>query len=569
MIKGENMNWDLNCDVLVVGSGNGGLTSALCLHEMGVQNVSIIESSDQAGGTSALSGGGIWIPCNPYAEALGIKDSYEDAYQYVKATDPENTVPDKLVRAFIENGPSMLRFMHEHTRMRYLSLAHYPDYFSNLPGARDGHRSLEPEPFSITNLKNRGTYLRDSHPILKIIGLIPMTQTEAHAFNVQSPGWKRLAFKLFFKYFIDIPQRITGKRARRSTCGSAGVGRLLWSIEEKNIPLHLNTELVDILIEDNKVAGCIVNINGDRKYIKTRKGIICASGGFEQNQRMRLKYLPKPTDSTWTTTHKGNNGSVIEIAHRAGAAISRMQGAWWVPTFKVPGISYAYPSIMEKSYPGSIVVHKKGKRVANESMNYQMYVRECQKLHDNGIDTSNLWLIFDSNFRKKYIVSPILTSKLFPDWIIPKSYFCNSFLTKASSIKELSEKTGIDCEGLKETIGRFNEYAITGKDLDFGRGDTEYDRYYADPSVKPNPCLSKISKAPYYAIKIYLGEFGTNGGLDIDENACVKNTNGEIIEGLYAVGNCAAAILPAYPGPGSTLGPAMTFAFLAAKHISQ
>ncbi|MFZ6045377.1 FAD-dependent oxidoreductase [Pseudomonas sp. CR3202] len=562
------MNWTESRDVVVVGSGNGGLAAALCLYEMGVKDVLVIESSDQAGETSALSGGGVWIPGNPYAEAEGIQDSYEDALAYVLATDPEGTVPREMIETYLKNAPKMLRFLHARTRMRYRSLAHYPDYFSTLPGSRPGHRSIEPEPVNITKLRRRGQYLRDHHPILKMLGRVPMTQTEAHSFNVQAPGWRLLAAKLLAQYVLDLPQRLRTHRSRRATCGSAGVARLLWSMEDRKLALDLKSEMVDLVVERGEVTGIIVKTEGRQRAIQCRRGVVLASGGFEHNQQMRETYLPAPTHTSWTTTHKGNCGAPIEIAKRHGARLARMQGAWWVPTFRVPGIPYPYPSIMEKSYPGSIVVEKGGKRVANESMNYQMYVRECHRLHQAGTDTSRLWIIFDADFRRKYIVSPILTSKLMPDWRIPKSYFDEAFLSKADTLEELALKVGIDVAGLAATVERFNRFAAAGKDEEFGRGDSEYDRYYADPTVKPNPCLAPIGRGPFYAVRIHLGEFGTNGGLDIDTNAQVRNEQGEAIRGLYATGNCAASILPAYPGPGSTLGPAMTFAYQAAKHIS-
>lgn len=562
------MNWDETRDVVVVGSGNGGLTAALCLYEMGVKNVLVIDSADQAGGTSALSGGGVWIPGNLYAEAEGVKDSYEDALAYVLATDPEGVVPREMVEAYLQNAPRMLRFLHDRTRMRYRSLAHYPDYFSDLPGSRTGHRSIEPEPVSVTRLKGRGRHLRDVHPILKILGRVPMTQTEGHLFNVQAPGWQLLAARLFAEYFLDLPQRLSTRVARRATCGKAGVARLLWSMEERDIPLELRTACVDLISENGRIKGLIVEQGGRRRRIECTRGVVLASGGFEHNQRLRETYLPAPTDTNWSTTHKGNTGAPIEIAQKHGARLARTAGAWWVPTFRVPGAAHPYPSIMEKSYPGSIVVDRRGKRIANESMNYQIFVRECHKLHREGIRTDQLWLVFDAEFRKKYVVSPILTSRLKPDWTLPKDYFNPDFLTKGNTIEELARKVGMDADGLSETVTRFNRFAREGKDEDFGRGDSDYDRYYADPSVKPNPCLAPIGKGPFYAIRIYLGEFGTNGGLDIDTNGQVRGEDGRPMSGLYATGNCAAAVLPAYPGPGSTLGPAMTFAYQAAKHIS-
>lgn len=560
--------WDDSRDVVVVGSGNGALTAALCLHDMGVRDVMVIEKSREVGGTSALSGGGIWVPGNHYAAAAGIEDSLDEARDYALAANGADDVPARLVETYIEQAPRMLRFLHERSRVRYVSLAHYPDYFSDLPGARPGHRSLEPEPVDITRLADRGQRLKDGHPILRILNRVPMTQTEAHSFNGQAPGWQWAAAKLLLHYFLDLPQRLRTRQSRRATCGSAGVARLLWSLEERQVPVALGVELKDLVVQQGRVTGVVVEQAGRVRRIGCRRAVVLATGGFEHDQALREQYLPQPTQAAWSTTHKANTGTAVTLARRHGARLRRMEGAWWVPTFRVPGIAHPYPSIMEKSYPGSCVVDARGQRVANESMNYQLYVRECHRLHASGTDTSRLWLIFDADFRRKYIVSPILTSRLMPDWMIPRAYFCPEFLTRADSLDDLARAVGIDAAGLGATIARFNGFAASGEDADFGRGNSVYDRYYGDPAVTPNPCLAPIARPPFYAVRIYLGEFGSNGGLDIDENGQVLADDGRPIGGLYANGNCAAAVLPSYPGPGATLGPAMTFAYQAARHIA-
>jgi 3-oxosteroid 1-dehydrogenase len=223
---------------------------------------------------------------------------------------------------------------------------------------------------------------------------------------------------------------------------------------------------------------------------------------------------------------------------------------------------------MEKSYPGSCVVNDRGKRIANESQNYMSYMLELFAKHSEADPQVPSWHIFDARFRGRYFVGPLLTSKFRPDWMLPKSYFTSGFLAKAATVGELARKTGIDPAGLDKTIAAMNDYARTGKDLEFGRGDAQYDRYYGDPTVKPNPCLAPIDQAPFYAMRIEPGDFGTHGGLAINSDAQVLRESGQPIPGLYAIGNCAAAILPTYPGPGSTLGPAMTFGWQAAKHAA-
>lgn len=562
------MKWNHSVDVLVVGSGNGALTAALCNYEMGTKDVLIIEKTDQYGGSSSIGGGGVWIPCNRYAKQAGAQDTPEDAMTYLNNTIPEGTVEQSMLRAYLANGPKMIQFLHDRTHVRYHSLGVYPDYFSDADGARLGHRSLEPEPLDITRLQERGEYLRQTHPMMLIFGLVPITQEEAHVFMAQLRGWVMLAMKLILSYLLDIPQRVRTRRSRRSACGSAGVARLALSVEDRKIPLWLNTEMTELVVEDGQAVGVRVRKDGKEMTIQGRKAVLLASGGFEHNQLMREKYLPKPTNKAWSAGHKGNTGTPIEKAMQHGAAVKAMDGSWWCTTIRVPGEDSPRLSIMEKSYPGSCVVNRQGKRIANESMNYQMYVQECFKARKGGVPIEELWMVFDARFRAHYLVGPLMTSKLMPDMFLPKRFYAEEFLTKADSIEALANKTGIDREGLAETIRNMNEYARTGVDEEFNRGGFAYDRYYGDPAITPNNCLAPIGKSPFYAIRLYLGDFGTNGGLVTTTDAQVVREDGNVFAGLYATGNCSAPVLPTYPGPGSTLGPAMTFAYQAAKHIN-
>jgi 3-oxosteroid 1-dehydrogenase len=562
------MNWDHSVDVVIVGSGNSALTNALCNYEMGTRDVLVIEKTAQYGGTSAIGGGGVWIPCNHYAIAAGADDNLEDAMTYLKHTVPEGAVPEDMHVALLENGPKMLKFLADRTQIKYISLGEYPDYYSDQPGARLGHRSVEPEPQDITQLKQDGELLRSGHQMMVMMGMVPITQQEAHIFVAQLKGWMGLAAKLILGHLFDFSRRFKRKPSRRSTCGQAGVARLALSAEERNIPIWLNTEMTDLVVEDGRVTGIRVNKNGKEMTIQGRKGVVLASGGFERNQQMREKYLPKPTSAEWTSGNAGNTGLPIEKAIAQGAAIRGMDGAWWCTMIKVPGEDLPRLSIMEKSYPGSVVVNRLGKRVANESMNYQKYVQECFKAQEEGIPVEELWHVFDARFRANYLVGPLMTSKMMPDRFLPKHFFCDTFLTIGDSVESLADNVGIDKAGLSATIKNMNEYARTGDDKEFQRGSFAYDRYYGDPTVEPNNCLAPLEQAPYYAIRIYLGDFGTSGGLATNTHGQVLREDRSVIDGLYATGNCSAPVLPSYPGPGATLGPAMTFAYQSAKHIS-
>jgi 3-oxosteroid 1-dehydrogenase len=562
------MHWDKTVDVLVVGSGNGGMTAALCCYEMGVKDVLLIEKGAKFGGTSSTSGGGIWIPCSHYTIEAGGQDSPEEAREYLRQTIPVESVEPAMLDAYVESGPEMLRFLHDRTQVRYESLAHYPDYYTDLPGSKQGHRSHEPAPVMMDQLGDEAEHLMPVHPMMRFLGRIGITQVEAQVMTVQQPGWKSLLGKMMLDYVTDFPWRLKHKIGRRLTCGSAGVARLRLSMMDRDIPLLLNTKLVELIREDGRVEGAIVEHDGRQLHVKANRGVILAAGGFEKNQAMREEYLPKPTDIHWSAGTATNTGDAIRAGLAVGGRFKTVDGAWWVTNLCVPGEEIPRPAIMEKSYPGCITVNIKGKRVANESMNYMAYMKEAYAKHSPEHPSSPLFMVFDANFRKKYLVGPLMKESFRPDYMLPKIYYEQGFLAKSDSIAGLAKQMKIDAASLEQTVAAMNEYAKTGKDLEFGRGDTAYDRYYGDPTVSPNPCLGPIVKPPFYAVRMELGDFGTHGGLDIDVDARVLDEAGQPIPGLYAIGNTAAAILPTYPGPGSTLGPAMTFAYRAARRLT-
>ena len=561
------MQWDDSVDVLVVGSGNGGLTAAVCLHEMGAGEVLTIEKGARFGGTSAYSGGGIWIPNNHYAQAAGAQDSMAEARDYLRHALPADTDP-ALVDAYLSNAPRMLKFLHERAAVRYVSLAHYPDYFSNLPGAKAGHRSLEPEPVYLDRLGDEAAFLMPTHPMISIGKRIGFGQVEAHTLVGQLPGWCRLAARLVWNYLTDFPWRLTTLRDRRACCGSAGIAQLRQAMMQRGMPLWRNTRLLELVRRDGRVVGAVVAREGKTLAIQARRGVVLAAGGFEHNQAMRETHLPHPTSTRWSAGAITNEGEAMRAGRAVGAQLKKMDSAWWVTTLCVPGENIPRPAIMEKSYPGSCVVNRLGRRIANESQNYMTYMQEALAKNSAAAPSSPAYMIFDARFRERYIVGPLLTAKLRPDWLLPRAWRKAGLFGRADSFDALARQMGIDPAGLQDTIAAFNGYARTGVDLEFGRGEALYDRYYGDPAVRPNPCLAPIVQPPFYAVRLELGDWGTQGGFATDVHARVLDDDHVPITGLYATGNCAAALLTTYPGPGSTLGPAMTCAYQAAKHIS-
>ena len=565
------MEWDYEFDVVVVGSGNGALTAALCSHDGGAKTL-VIEKSSQFGGTSATSGGGVWIPNNRYAKAENVDDSDQDARNYINSVSPEGMIKDELIETYISEGPRMIDYLHENSQVKYRNLAHYPDYFPDNTGGKEGNRSMEPEPIFGTELGDDLGKLREQHPQTAFtMGPINMnfTQVEGQLLLGALPGWKTQFAKLFTKYILDFAMRLKwGWKDRRLTMGNAGIARLILSLKDRKVDLWTLTAMTDLVDENGKVIGIKATKDGSSINIKANKGVILAAGGFERDQDLRDKYLPKPSNAEWSAANIHNTGDALKAALKLGADTHQMDTGWWSTTMKVPGQEKGWLSMVDKSMPGNYTVNKNGERFSNESQNYVSFVNDMFAKFDEGNPCAPCYMIFDSNFRKNRPCGPLLQGSMQPDSAVPKEWWTPSFLSKGETLEELAEIVGIDPDGLRATQAKVNGYAVTGKDLELQRGDSVYDRYYGDPSVTPNPCLAPLKEGPFYCMVLYPGEMGTAGGLVIDTHARVLKQDGQPITGLYACGNVTTALLPTYPGPGSTLGPAMTFGYLAAKDIT-
>ncbi|MDG2061502.1 MAG: FAD-dependent oxidoreductase [SAR86 cluster bacterium] len=555
-------------DVIIIGSGNGGMTAAISAHDQGL-NVLIIEKSRLFGGSSATSGGGVWVPNNRYAKELEANDSLEEARTYIKHVSPKEKISDDLIETYLIKGPEMIDYLHENTHVKYISLEHYPDYFPDDPGGKSGHRSMEPEPFYGDLLREDLKFLRGQHPQTKGPMGINFTQVEGQILLGGLSGWVILFIKLLIKFLFDFPYRFTNFKDRRLTMGNAGIARLRMSLKEREVPFWLNTSFKEFVFEGGKVTGIKAIKEGDEVTISARHGVVLASGGFERNQEMRDKFLPKPSKTSWSAANLDNTGEVITEAIKIGGKTNQMESAWWSTVMQVPGEEKARLSMVDKSLPGAFCVNSNGERFSNESQNYVSFVDEMYDKFSVGNPCIPCFMIFDSEYRKKRPCGPLLQSSMMPDSLVPNHWWDNSFLVKANSLEELADKLSINKDGFMKTINKVNTFAAEGKDLDYKRGDSVYDRYYGDPSIKPNPCLGTVSKPPFYSITLYPGEMGTAGGLVIDSRARVLDSNNLHIPGLWACGNCTSALLPRYPGPGSTLGPAMTFGYIAGRDIGR
>jgi len=542
-------------DVLVVGSGAGALTAAITAHDNG-GNVLVVEKSDMYGGTSATSGGGIWIPCNHLMEVHGETDTPEAALAYLKACVGDK-VSDSRLMSYVKNAPKMLKDLEDKSDVKFVSTP-YADYLTEKPGSKDGWRTLDPLPMSATKLGKEFLNMRPPHP-QTIFGGFTITVNEAKKIITRSKGWKWIMAKLMISYRLDIPMRMKSKRHRRLCLGNALVGRCLTSVFKREIPIWRSTSLKSLVEKNGKVTGAIVTKNGEDILITTKRGVILAAGGFEHNSDMRKANLPGPTDTSWSATPGQNTGDAHIAAQAVGANLTLMDAAWWGPSVRLPRDDRSRILFAERALPGIYIVNENGKRYLNEAASYDEVGRQLQA------HPKTSWVIFDRRAREKYGIGPLYPTAVHPDSKWNSSI--KAIVKKSDTIEGLASLMGVDETGLMDTVKKVAKYSKTGVDEDFGSGSTSYDKYYGDPSVSPNPCLAPLSKAPFYAFPVYPGDIGTKGGVDVDINAQALNKKGRPILGLYATGNTASSVMGyTYPGAGSTIGPAMTFGYVAAKH---
>jgi 3-oxosteroid 1-dehydrogenase len=548
-------------DVLVVGSGAGAMTAALASAKSGLDTL-IIEKADVYGGTSATSGGGLWITCNHLMPGVGIEDNPDDATRYLTALTG-NDVPAENVASFARNGARMLRWVMENSHAQFIAMKEYADYYQHIPGARPGGRSIDPLPFDARQLGDDFLNMTMPHRQVRVLGLMGYSNIEGAVLLSKSPGWFKLLVRLAWQYFSDIPWRFRSRRSRRLTMGNALIGRLRKSLLDLNVPIWLECPAGDLLMDGDKVVGVRAKRDGKDVVIRARRGVILASGGFEHNQKLRELYLPNPTSTRWSAANPTNTGDMLVAGQAIGARTALLDEAWWGPTMVVAGEDRARALFTERSMPGAIVVNDKAERFFNESVAYTTAV---QAMYQPGNLPS--FLIFDQRYKSNYPFGPLLPAEMHLNWLQPR-HIRNDLLKSAPTIAALASKLGLDPAALSATVARFNGFASTGKDADFARGENSYDLLYGDIRIQPNPCLAPLAEPPFYALQIHPGDIGTKGGLLTDENARVIGQDGQPIGGLYAIGNCSASVMGRYyPGAGATLGPAMTFGFLAAEHIA-
>ena len=550
-------HFDVEVDVLVVGSGMGGLTAALVSRHHGLDTL-VIEKAAKFGGSSALSGGGVWVPNNPVLVRAGLRDTPERARTYMDSVVGDR-VPADRIEAFLARGPEAIDWLERNTgHVRFRWVKGYADYHPEAPGGEPLGRTLEPVPFDLRKLGPDEEFL-NTNPMMKGPAGLWTTQSDYRYLTQTLTTWKgrRTAVKVGIRTWWT---KMT--RRHMTALGAAGVARFRLSLKEAGVPLWLESPLVELIEEGGTVRGAVVERDGTRVRIGVRRGVVLASGGFERNEAMRRQYQREPINGTWTSGAESNTGDGILAGQALGAATDLMDDAWWFPSVEAAGAGLMI--LAERSLPGCIVVNGNGERYVNEATAYVNFVHRMYELDEPGCRTIPSYLILDQRYRDRY---PFVAVP--PRRPLPRYFDRYGIVTKADTLEELAQKLELPADALLKTVERFNAMARAGKDDDFSKGESAYDRYYGDPGNAPNPCLAPLAKAPFYGFRIVPGDLGTKGGLVTDAEARVLRADGSVIPGLYATGNVSASVMGNdYAGAGATIGPAIVFGFVAANRLA-
>ncbi len=537
--------WDLEVDVAVLGSGAAALTAGITAADGGAR-VAILEKAERVGGTSAISGGIAWIPNNPHQAEHRISDSREEALSYLESLSL-GVMDADLAAAFVDRGPEMVQYMEEHSPVRFHLAEGYPDYHPENPGGMPkGGRSLDPDLFPFDELGSwagRVNHLTtDLHPQAPIV---PITLVEAMETGIPSA-------------------EVLAERSRRDYrgLGQGLVGALLKGCLDRELPVMTGVRACELVREGNAVVGVRTERDGRDYFVKARKGVILATGGFEWNGDLVKAFLRGPL--TGPASAPENEGDGLLMAMEAGAALGNMSEAWWMPTIPIPGETVRGKPLFrlcvsERTLPGSIVVNRKGGRFVNEAANYNDIGRAFHTFDPTNFSFLNnpAWLVFDDVFFRKYPVAGYRPSEALPDGL----------LFSGATLADLAGAIGVDAAALERTVERFNASAERGEDPDFARGESAYDCYNGDRSLpKPFATLGALKGVPFHAIRLVSGALGTKGGPKTNTSAQVLDPRGRVIPGLYAAGNTMAGSTGmVYGGAGGTLGPGMTFGYIAGE----
>ena len=548
--------FDETFDFVVVGSGGGSMCSALAMRAAG-KSVLVVEKTPFIGGTSARSGGVMWIPNNRFMKRDGVEDSTEKSITYLEAVsggrnDTPGSTPERR-RTYVEQGTRMVDFLVEQG-IKLTRIAYWPDYYDELPGGSQQGRTVVAELFNVNEL---GPWKQKLRPNFMTM-MAPLDEMLKLQYINKSWEAKKLAVKMVLR---TVGAKLTGKHY--ITAGGALQGRMLQASVKAGVKFETDTPVKELIVEDGMAKGIVMLKDGKPWRVAARLGVLVNAGGFSHNQAMRDQYQPG-TQAKWSNTAEGDTGEMIQEMMRHGAAIAQME--------EMVGNQMSFPPGTENdpvkpvvqgvtAAPHCILVDQSGVRYMNEAGSYMAY---CKGMLERNREVAAVpsWAIMDSQFIKQYMLAGTM-----PGSKKPATWFDTGFLKKADTIEELASMIAIDPPALRGTVERFNGFVANNHDDDFGRGDRAYDRWLGDPFHDKNPSLGAISAGPFFAMAVVPGDVGTYGGVVTDAQARVLREDGSAIAGLYATGISTASVMGrVYPGAGASVGPSFVWGYVAANH---
>ena len=535
-------------DIVVIGSGAAGLTAAVVAAEGGA-SVGVFEKAGQVGGTTAWSGGQVWIPNNPHMADVGTTDDRDRAITYIMSLS-RGLLDRELVEAYVDAGPEMVRFLEACTPVQFYAVPGMPDYHPEFPGGNpEGGRTIECPLYPFADLGDwaervtPSPYFANPH--------ITMSETPLGKAIPDPPSAAELQRR-----------QVRDERG----CGQALVGRLLRACLDRGVEPRTDSAARELIIEDGCVVGVVVDTPGGAVEARASRGVVFGSGGFEWDRELVRAFLRGPMSHP--VSIETNTGDGLRMAMKAGAMLANMREAWWIPVASVPIEENPMGRVLingQRTLPHSIMVNKRGRRFTNEAANYNAFGGAFHVEDVSRFEYANLpcWLVFDQNYAEKYgfRVASGIEAKGVPDWV-----------PRGDTPADLADAIGADPKGLTDTVERWNALCADNQDRDFGRGDSAFDRWWGDPYLKgkPEATLGPLETGPYYAVEIHSGCLGTKGGPKVNRHGQVVNVDGDPIEGLYAAGNAMGSPFGmTYGGPGGTLGPAMVYGYIAARHLTE
>ena len=549
-------------DIIVIGSGAAGMAAALFAAIEG-RKVLVVERTEYVGGTTALSAATAWMPNSQHSKSVNPDDSREKARQFLDGV-VGNHSPVAMREAFLESAPEAVAALEANSEVKFRPYATHPDYEQQFEGATMRGRALEPLPFDGRGLGADLDKIRPPIPEFTIFGGMMVDRTDIGHLLAISRSARSFAHavKILAHYAGD---RLKGRRGSRLVMGNALIGRFLASLNVRGVDILLRTEVQDLATDNSAVTGAVLTSGTTTRHVTASLGVVLAAGGFNRHPRRRGELLPK--GEIYSPSAPGHTGAMQDAALKLGARLGEgnLDSAFWAPVSirrRADGSTASFPHfVMDRSKPGIVCVDQTGRRFVNEAVSYHLFGRAMFE-HNKRVPCIPCFIITDAVGLKTYGLGMV---RMGTDNLAP--YLADGYLTAGATVAELAAKVGVTAANLESTIAAMNGYAASGVDTEFGRGTSSYQRVNGDASVGPNPTLGPIAAAPYYAVRLYPGDIGAATGLVVNEWAQVLRADNSPIAGLYACGNEANSIMGGtYPGPGITIGPAITFAYRAVRH---